>query len=95
LLSAEGTELYDETGRSCSPAISTVSIEPGSSVSLFSGIRFPTNVLGDSIIPGRYRVVAVLQRDEGPQHVEAGTYNIPLCDNLGCRPVAAGGGASR
>lgn len=83
--------VYDETSRDCDTDLATLTVPPQSQRSFYSGIRFPTAVLGDSIVPGRYRIVAVLQTDEEPVFIEAGSYNIPLCDNLGCRAVAARG----
>ena len=96
LHSLDGSKVYDESMRDCEPGLSTVTLAPGAQKSLFSGVRFPTTVLGDSLNAGRYRIVAVLQRDENPLRVEAGNYNIPLCvTDLGCRPVAAARGAGK
>jgi hypothetical protein len=93
-LSSPTEKVYDESARMCDAGLSTLSVGPGSSETVFSGVRFPRTVLGDSISPGRYRVTAIFQRENSPLQVDAGTYNIPLCTNeIGCRPVAAGGGA--
>jgi hypothetical protein len=95
LRASDDTKLYDETSRDCSPGLATLTIRPQSRETLFSGIRFPTSVLGDSIVPGRYRIVAVLQREDSPLHIEAGSYSIPLCDGIGCRAVSAAGGTGK
>lgn len=96
LYKQDGTKVYDESVRECAAGLSTISVAAGAREFLFSGVRFPTTVLGDSLSPGRYRVVAVLQKDDAPLRVEAGNYNIPLCTELlGCRAVAAARGAER
>jgi hypothetical protein len=92
LRAADDSNLYDETARDCDPGLATITIPAQSQQLMYSGIRFPTSVLGDSLAPGRYRVVAVFQRDDGALHIEAGAYSIPLCDNLGCRSVGSGAG---
>ncbi len=96
LRAADDSRLYDETTRDCAPGLATLSVPRQSEQILFSGIRFPNSVLGDSLTAGRYRVVAVVQRDDAPLFVEAGHYNIPLCDDIiGCRRVGAGSGAAK
>lgn len=96
LYAADGRKVYDETGRECDTGATTLNVAAGGEQTLFSGIRFPYTVLGDSLSPGRYRVVALLQREAQGIHVEAGTYNIPLCDSQGCRPAPnSGAGADR
>ena len=96
LRAADDSKVYDETSRDCEPGLTSLTIGAQSQQTLFSGIRFPVSVLGDSLAPGRYRVVAVVQQDAGPLHIEAGSYNIPLCDDImGCRPVVAARGAEK
>jgi hypothetical protein len=93
---ADDSKVYDETTRACEPGVASLTIPAQSQQTLFSGIRFPATVLGDSLAPGRYRVVAVLQKDDAALLIDAGTYNIPNCDDVsGCRAGAAARGAGK
>ena len=93
---ADDSKVYDETTRQCEPGLASITIAAQSQETLNSGIRFPTSVLGDSLAPGRYRVVAVFEKDDAPLYIEAGMYNIPLCSAIdGCRTTVAARGAEK
>jgi hypothetical protein len=87
LYQADGRLAYDESSRDCTnDAPASITIPTRESRQLFSGIRFPMNVLGDSLPVGQYRVVAMVATEgDSPVAVEAGSYRIPLCDAEGCR----------
>jgi hypothetical protein len=73
--------VYDETTVPCASGEPTeLTLFPGESKTLQSGVRWPPDVLGDSLAAARYYVGAVVQT-EGAQIVEiaAGVYRVPLC----------------
>lgn len=77
--------VYDETKIPCSVTTeTTVTIPPGETRTLQSGVRWPPTVLGDSLAATSYNVRAVVQT-EGTRVVEvaAGTYKVPDCQEQG------------
>jgi len=73
--------VYDETTVPCTFGEPTeLTLYPGESKTLQSGVRWPPNVLGDSLAATRYYVGAVVQTG-GDQFIEiaAGAYRVPLC----------------
>jgi hypothetical protein len=81
---SDGVLVYDESKTPCAVTDPvTVTLFAGESMTLQSGVRWPPNVLGDSLAAVRYYVGAVVQT-EGTQFVEiaAGVYRMPLCVEL-------------
>ena len=78
---SDGVLVYDESRRPCTYSEPvTLTLNAGESKTLQSGVRWPPDVLGDSLAAVRYFVGAVVQT-EGAQLVEiaAGVYRMPLC----------------
>ncbi len=76
---ANGQMVYDESTRPCTPPDSlTVTIPSGSTVTLSSGLRYPTTIT--AIIPAAEYDVRAFARTESPDNIEvrAGRYTIPL-----------------
>lgn len=72
---------YDETKVACSvTSPASFSLAPGASQSLQSGVRWPPDVLGDTLVAVTYNVRAVVTT-EGTRvvEVEAGAYRVPSC----------------
>lgn len=75
----DGSRVYDEGTRTCTPTDSlTVSIPRYASVALSSGLRYPPSITG-SIPAATYEVRAWARTEStGPIEVRAGSYAIPL-----------------
>lgn len=81
--------VYDETQLPCSVTTpTTITIAPGGTHKLQSGVRWPPTVLGDSLAATTYNVRAVVNT-EGTRLVEvsAGIYKVPDCQQQGSQTI--------
>ena len=80
---------YDEGRRPCSVTTPvSFSVQPQESITLTSGLRFPWEILGDSLGSGAYYAAALLRvTGINPIEVDAGVYAIPHCEQVGIQTV--------
>jgi hypothetical protein len=78
------TLVYDEGQRPC-PVTTPVqfTIQPQESMMLATGVRFPWDILGDSLASAAYYAAALVRiTGLNPIEVDAGVYAIPHCEEL-------------
>lgn len=84
--------VYDEGRRRC--AVTTpvqFRLAPQESMTLTSGLRFPWEILGDSLPAAAYYSAALLRlTGNNPVEVDAGVYAIPHCEEVFALPGAPG-----
>lgn len=76
---------YDEGRRECTVTTPVeIRLDPQEATILTSGLRFPWEILGDSLASGAYFAAALLRIvGANPVEIDAGTYVIPHCEQSG------------
>jgi hypothetical protein len=80
---------YDEGQRPCTVTTPVeFRLEPQESMTLTSGLRFPWEILGDSLGSGAYYAAALLRiTGSNPIEIDAGTTSIPHCEQVGISTI--------